>query len=106
MHITFSPVRLDTPLVLEKQGDVLVVNGEPFDFEPVPEGATLPQAAIASPHFAGPVERIDGVLHLTVRLPHGANAPEETRFPAPIDVQTDGPITLPPFNSPEPDDAD
>ena len=96
MHITFSPMRHDARLALARKGDALVVNGEVFDFAPLPEGASLPASAVASPWFAGPVTRIGGVLHLALILPHGVSAPEATRFPAPLVVRKDGPIALPP----------
>ena len=95
MHITFSPIRHDGTLSLARQGDALIVNGEAFDFAPLPEGGSLPAAAIASPWFAGPVQRLDGVLHLTLFLPHGMPAPETTRFPVPVTVAQDGPVALP-----------
>lgn len=95
MRINLSPVRLDEELVVDREGDVLYLNGQEFDFSPLPDGATLPGEAIDSTWFAGPVERIDGELHLTLVLPHGANAPQETRFPEPLTVQDDGPLGLP-----------
>lgn len=98
MHITLAPVRLDTRPAITRSGDTLIIDGESFDFSGVPEGATLPAEAIASDWFPGPVERIDGVLHLTLRLSHGANAPEATRFPAPITLTASGPVELPIFN--------
>jgi hypothetical protein len=97
MQITFSPTRRDTPMALSRSGDTLTINGEVFDFSPLPEGATLPPEAIASDWFAGPVERVDGALRLTLVLPHGANAPEETRFPAPVAMTGDGPVPMPPY---------
>jgi hypothetical protein len=101
MHITFSPSRRDTPLDLSRNGDTLTINGETFDFAPLPDGATLPADAIPSGWFAGPVERVGGVLHVTLILPHGANAPQETRFPAPITITGDGPVSLPPYDAEE-----
>jgi hypothetical protein len=97
MKITFSPIRGDTPLELSRSGDTLTINGEVFDFSPLPEGATLPPEVIAGDGFAGPVERIGGVLHVALRLPHGANAPQETLFPVPITLTGDGPVALPPY---------
>jgi hypothetical protein len=97
MQITLSPTRRDTPLTLSRQGDALTINGEVFDFAPLPEGATLPREAIASDWFAGPVERVDGALRLSLVLPHGANAPQETLFPAPLILTGDGSVTLPPY---------
>jgi len=95
MHITLSPVRLDETLTASLIGDVLTLNGEPFDFTQLPEGATLPAEAIVSDWIVGPVSRIDGDLHLTLRLPHGPNPSRAVAFPEPVMVTQDGPIALP-----------
>lgn len=95
MQIKLSPVLMDALQTASRSGDTLTVNGETFDFSGVPEGATLPREAINSDWFPGPVERIGGVLHLTLLLPHGANAPKATRFPKPITLTQDGPVELP-----------
>jgi hypothetical protein len=95
MHITLSPVRLDETLTASLAGDVLTLNGQTFDFSQLPEGATLPAEAIASDWIVGPVSRIDGELHLTLRLPNGPNPSRAVAFPEPIRVMTDGPIPLP-----------
>jgi len=105
MQIILSPQNRDDRLTLERKGDVLTVNGEAFDFGPLPEGGTLPAAAIASAWFAGPVTRIGGVLHLTLILPHGHNAPEATRFPVPV-TAGDGPVALPAYDTPTPEVAE
>ena len=98
MFINLSPVRADEHLTVAVAGDTLTINGEAFDFSPLEDGATLPQDAIESEHFAGPVERINGELHVTLRLPHGANAPHETRFPSPIHFTGNGEVALPPYD--------
>lgn len=95
MHIKLSPQRRDDQITVIKSGDTLSVNGEVFDFSAIPEGATLPADAISSEFFSGPVERIDGVLHLTLTLPHGANPVEAVAFPADITNPPDGEIALP-----------
>lgn len=95
MHITLSPVRLDETLIASRAGDVLTLNGEAFDFTQLPEGGTLPAEAIASDWIVGPVSRISGELHLTLRLPHGPNPSQAVAFPEPIHVAEDGPIALP-----------
>ncbi|MCQ4302210.1 hypothetical protein NAV11_20030 [Pseudomonas songnenensis] len=95
MHITLSPVRLDETLAPTLSGDVLALNGQAFDFSSLPEGGTLPADAIASDWIVGPVSRIDGELHLTLRLPHGPNPSRAVAFPEPIRVTGDGPIALP-----------
>ena len=96
MKINLSPVRLDEPLDLSVTGDVLVLNGEVLDLSGIPEGATLPADAIASDWVVGDVTRESGDLCLTLRLPCGRDAPEETRFPQPITITEDGPVDLPP----------
>lgn len=103
MHITLSPVRLDETLTATRAGDVLTLNGEAFDFGPLPEGATLPAEAIDSPWITGPVSRIAGELHLTLRLPHGPNPSRAVAFPEPMRVTKDGSIPLPFDPEPEPD---
>ena len=96
MNITLSPMRRDDRLDLAISGDVLAVNGEEFDFAALPEGATLPQSAVACAWLAGYVERIGGEIHLALILPHGEKAPAETLFPDPI-MAGDGPVPLPPY---------
>jgi hypothetical protein len=99
MIITLSPFRAETPLTLHRAGDTLTMNGEAFDLSGIPEGATLPRAAVDCDWLASDIIRVDGVLHLTLLLPHGADAPEETRFAAPITLLADGAVTLPRFDA-------
>lgn len=98
MKLNFIPMRSDEPISLSVQGDVLTINGEPFDFGPLPEGAILPREAVACEWLASDVTRQGGAIELTLILPHGANAPPETRFPTPIEA-TEGPIELPMFGA-------
>ena len=106
MHIKLSPTRRDETLTASRDGDTLTLNGDEFDFSPLGEGETLPADAIDSPWIAGDVTRTDGALHITLRLPHGANAPEETRFPEPIIDPSDGEVALPPYEIEVPEDDD
>lgn len=109
-QIKLTPTMLlpgdDRQLTLYAQGDALTINGQTYDFSPLPEGATLPRAAVECEWLASDIERIDGALHLTLILPHGPNAPEVTRFPAPIAVTGDGPVALPPYDIEDEDHAD
>lgn len=95
MQIKWNPHRRDDSLSVVKQGDILIVNGTEFDFSEVPEGATLPAEAIDSDLFSGPVERVGGVLKVTLTLPHGPNPSKSVAFPEPINVVADGPVALP-----------
>lgn len=103
MHITLSPVRMDETLAASRAGDVLTLNGEAFDFAQLPEGGTLPAEAITSDWIVGPVSRIAGELHLTLRLPHGPNPSQAVAFPAPLTVLEDGLVPLPFDPKPEPE---
>lgn len=95
MQISFTPVRSDGALEVSRQGDILTINGEAFDFGPLPEGASLPRSAVDCEWLATDVERTGGEISLTLLLPHGANAPEETRFPQTIALAGDGPVPVP-----------
>jgi hypothetical protein len=97
MKITFLPVRSDDRLHLASFGDVLAINGQDIDFSVIPEGASLPEGAVDCPWICGPIERTDGVLSLTLLLPHGAVAPKETLFPLPLIVDRDGDIAFPAY---------
>lgn len=98
MKINLSSVRMDEQLTLDREGDHIYVNGELFDFSPLLNGATIPREAISSEWFFDDVHRVDGELILTIRLPHGANAPETTRYPETLNITEDGPVDLPVYD--------
>lgn len=100
MHISFSPVRRDETLAVSRSGDTLSINGEAFDFSDLPEGASLPRDAVACDWLASDVVRSGGEIALALILPHGANAPQETLFPATI-TAPDGPVFLPDHSLPD-----
>lgn len=95
MIINLSPQVSNKTLSLSVNSDILTLNGEDLDFSVIPDGATLPASAIDCEYIIGDVERIDGVLHITVLLPLGADASEAARFPEPIIDPEDGPLELP-----------
>lgn len=95
MYITLSPLRTDEPLAVSRTGDTLTINGQAIDLGPLHDGASLPSEAINSEWIVGPVSRTDGVLRLTLRLPHGPNPSPAVAFPEPMTVTSDGPIALP-----------
>lgn len=100
-EIALTPQRRDEELTLSKSGDILTINGEAFDFSGIAEGDTRPRAALACDWLASDVTRAGGAIHLTLILPHGAIAPDETKFPAPWLVTSDGPVDLPPHDEAE-----
>lgn len=103
MQITLTPMRRDDRLVAERHGDVLVLNGIAYDFTQLPEGAILPREAVDCGWLASDVVRTGGRLQLTLVLPHGAGAPPETLFPAPLTAPADGPLPLPAYDAPPAD---
>lgn len=97
MNIHFDVYRGDEDVVISKQGDRLTINGEEFDFSAIPEGALLPASAVKSEFIssARPIERLNGEIHLTLRIPHKENASKERRFLEPIVDAPNGFLELP-----------
>ncbi|RVG68481.1 hypothetical protein [Sinorhizobium meliloti] len=95
MRINLSPQRRDDAIEVSKAGDILTINGAPFDFSSLPEGATIPAGDVPCEWIAGPIERVGGKLHLTLILPHGPNPSPAVAFPQPIVDPADGVIDLP-----------
>ena len=95
MILNYSPQRRDDTLIIVKQGDILTINGIPYDFSKLPNGATLPREAIDCEWIVSDVNRVNGEIELTILLPHGANASHEARFPEPINITSDGQVVLP-----------
>ncbi|RVG97589.1 hypothetical protein [Sinorhizobium meliloti] len=102
MQISLSPQRRDDALTVAVAGDVLTVNGASFDFSALPDGASIPAGEIPCEWMVGPVERVAGVLRLTLILPHGANPSQAVAFPASIIDPPDGPLALPADPAPAP----
>lgn len=94
MKIFLSPQRSDESLEIQKSGDRITVNGVVYDFSAIPEGATLPKEAVECDFIAGPVERIDGVINVYIRLPIGPDASSAARYPEPT-IAADGEVRLP-----------
>ena len=95
MHIKLIPQRRDDALAVTVTGEVLTINGEDFDFSVIPDGSSLPAGAVSSEFVIGTVERIAGVLHLTLLLPHANDATDAATHPVPIINPADGVLELP-----------
>lgn len=84
-------------------GYVLTVDGVDLDFGPLADGDELPADAVDCPwvvkNLGQEITRENGRVVLNLRCPIGLNAPEASRFPDPIIVDTDGPVTLPAFSA-------
>lgn len=95
MIIKLSPQRRDDTIQVVKVGNVLIVNGQYFDFSRMVDGDTLPRSAISSEWFADNVDCINGELVLTLILPNPWNYSHQQAFPVPLENVPDGPVALP-----------
>lgn len=109
-HITLHPQIADdrAPLVPEKQGAGLSLNGELLDLAILGDGDTLPAGAIDHPLLRyAEIRRVGDVIEVDALL--FPISPSQTDpaacFPEPILVTDDGPIQLPP-QAPEPEVAE
>ncbi|MBJ2271335.1 hypothetical protein JFT60_28580 [Pseudomonas sp. MF6772] len=91
----YSPIDPSATLEIKKRSDVLTINGERYDFRPLPEGATLPMEAISGTWISQPVRRVDGELIITIRFPVGPEATAAALYPADIINPPDGNVRLP-----------
>lgn len=95
MKINLSPQRRDERVDVGVYGDQILVNGEAFNFAPLPDGATINGDDIPCEFIVGEVSRQAGEIHLTLILPHGPNPESHVAFPMPVTVFADGPVYLP-----------
>ncbi len=99
MIVTFSPIRMEEGLTASRNGSTLVLNGTAVDLAGYDAGKA------PCPWIVGQPVKEDGVWRVNLILPHGGEAPEETLFPRPLVLETDGPLALPPHASPAEDSA-
>lgn len=100
MIIRLSPIRCDSSLTASRFADIILINGEGYDFSALPSGATIPAGNVPCDWIVGPVSRTGaGDLTLTLLLPHGMDPSNEVAFPEPIINPPDGPLDLP-FDQP------
>jgi len=100
MKLILYPQRRDDELSLSLNGERLTISGDVLDLSTIPDGATVPMEAIDNPFICGPIERIDGELHVSLLLPRatpfGVFDEEGTmRQPFEVTVTQDGEISLP-----------
>ena len=96
MKLILSAQRSDKSVTYAVDGDTLTINGEPHDLsgdwakieaKDVESGQLEPTGNLR----AGTRNPETGEITLTVRAPHGPNAPESEKFPEPIELK-DGDI--------------
>ena len=82
IKLNFSPVRAGEKTELSVTGSTITVNGESFELSDIPGGSTVQHSVIQN------CTRTGDDYELTVTLLHGANAPQETRFPQSVEINT------------------
>jgi hypothetical protein len=94
MILTLSPISAFRPeTTIFVLGDVLTVDGIPYDLSPVPEGG---EGWPEGDHpFVGPIRRDGGAIHATVRVFLGPTAaPDQPDSPWTVEAG-DGPVAIP-----------
>lgn len=94
-HITLSPIRADFDLHLEREGEILVINGQRIDCTALADGQSIEALGLSCEPLVTDIVAEGAALHLTVLLPHGPDAGEAVLFPAPLVLSEDGPAQLP-----------
>ena len=77
MHLTLSP-QVGLPgqpeTTIHVAGDVITIDGTPYDLSPVPEGG---EATAEGSPFVGKITRVEGVIHATVLARLGDTAADD-----------------------------
>ena len=95
MYLIFTPQRRDETLVLVRSGDSLVINGQHADFHGMAPGEARSEFGADIPWLLHALRRPDGMLEVHLILPHGPEASEARRNPAPMALAEDGQVCLP-----------
>lgn len=94
LKVNLSPVRSNQErLTASWFAPILTVGEVEYDLSELPDGATAEHPVL------GIVSRDNEDYEVTLRMPHGPKAPEETRFPKPVIMYIDGFIKIPPWTS-------
>lgn len=96
LKINWSPVRVDKEqrVVQWNAPTTLVVDGQSFDLSLMEDGDIVEHEVLLQ------ASRTGNDYEVTLMLPHGANAPESTRFPVPSMVSVYGNVDVPVYSSP------
>ena len=106
MHLTLSP-QAGLPgaaeTTLHVAGDVLTIDGTPYDLSPVPESG---EATAEDSPFVGKITRVNGVINCTVLVQLGSTAADDQgRDPWIIENAT-GDVTIPVIRKEDEDETD
>lgn len=92
----------DDALALSRAGQTLIINGDALDLSILGEGDLIEDAHDLHPMLRDTIERVDGVVHVTLRLPvHWRSGHVDD--PDPIIGPPDGTIAVPDLSGSEPE---
>lgn len=104
IKITLSPVFTDKyeDMEINVTGDLVVINGESFDFTDLQNGYHIDSIDIESQWFStGAVYKDEsGDMTMTIKFPHPYDAGVDMKFPETILVTKDGFVELPKYTPP------
>ena len=106
MKLTLSPqVGLpDQPeTTLHVAGDIITVDGTPYDLSPVPEGG---EATAEDSPFVGKITRINGVINCTVLVQLDSTAADDQGSDPWVVENATGDITIPAIRKEVEDETD
>lgn len=83
MRIKLFPFLTGDTISASVHGDVITINGEPYDLSGIPEGYQLPANAVGCDWLSVSdfVERVDGEICLTLKCPVQWDSPAVIRAP-------------------------
>lgn len=89
--VSLSPQYSSNVLKLEKSGDILKINGTPYDFSILNDGDEIPADAIDNDVIVGGITKDNGFVNIRILMPYNElDAPEHIRFPQPVLLAEDG----------------
>lgn len=105
MILTLSPqagIPGQSETTIHVAGDTITIDGVPYDLSSVPEGGV---GEWEDSPICGPIRRIGGVLHVTVRVALGPTAADDQpRDPAHwVLPNAEGDVIIPALRKPEPE---
>ena len=104
MHLTLTPQQGlpgQPEMTIHVAGDVITIDGTPYDLSPVPEGG---EGWPDEGPFIGPITRQGGVLHVTLVARLGDSAAPEQGGPWVIEAAV-GDVEIPAARNPDPEEA-
>ncbi|MDQ0979423.1 hypothetical protein PUP72_06910 [Pseudomonas synxantha] len=95
--IKLFAVLMDGELTASLEGELLTVGEDVLDLSLIPDGYQVKSSDVECKWLApmSVIERNNGVLSLTLKLPVSADSPEFMRNPEPLAVTREGPVSIP-----------